>query len=168
MSIRKISVITLLLCFFNLQSFAEIKTEKKFKMWESQYMSKDGKKVCFAVSMPTNMSPKNLSRAESRIFVSFRPSESINNEISITGGYKYKKKSQVRVNVGNSNFKLEIKDNFAWLVSYDDEIRMIRAMKKSNKAKVIGISSRGNKTIDTYSLMGFTDAYNAARKNCRR
>ena len=91
MSIRKISVITLLLCFFNLQSFAEIKTEKKFKMWESQYMSKDGKKVCFAVSMPTNMSPKNLSRAESRIFVSFRPSESINNEISITGGYKYKK-----------------------------------------------------------------------------
>ena len=46
MSIRKISVIILLLCFFNLQSFAEIKTEKKFKMWESQYMSKDGKKVC--------------------------------------------------------------------------------------------------------------------------
>ena len=92
----------------------------------------------------------------------------INNEISITGGYKYKKKSQVRVNVGNSNFKLEIKDNFAWLVSYDDEIRMIRAMKKSNKAKVIGISSRGNKTTDTYSLMGFTNAYNAARKNCRK
>ena len=27
MSIRKISVLSLLLCFFNLQSFAEIKTE---------------------------------------------------------------------------------------------------------------------------------------------
>ena len=168
MSIRKISVLSLLLCFFNLQSFAEIKTEKKFKMWESQYMTKDGKKVCFAVSIPTDMLPKSLSRAESRIFVTFRPGENINNEISITGGYKYKKKSQVRVNVGNSNFKFEIKDNFAWLVSYDDEIRMIRAMKKSNKAKVIGISSRGNKTTDTYSLMGFTDAYNAARKNCRK
>ena len=69
MSIRKITILTLLLRFFNFQSFAEIKTEKKFKMWESQYMNKGGKKVCFAVSMPTNMSPKNLSRAESRIFV---------------------------------------------------------------------------------------------------
>ena len=88
--------------------------------------------------MPTNMSPKNLSRAESRIFISFRPSESINNEISITGGYKYKKKSQVRVNVGNSNFKLEIKDNFAWLINYDDEIRMIKAM-KNGKVFALGL-----------------------------
>ena len=168
MSIKKISILALLFYFINLHSYAVIKTEKKFKMWESQYMTKDGKKICFAVSMPTNMLPKNLSRAESRIFVSFRPGEKINNEISITGGYKYKKKSQVRVNVGNSNFKLEVKDNFAWLVSYDDEIKMIREMKKSNKAKVIGTSSRGNKTTDTYSLMGFTNAYNAARKNCRK
>ena len=77
-------------------------------------------------------------------------------------------KKNLKIVSKKNKFKLEIKDNFAWLVSYDDEIRMIRAMKKSNKAKVIGISSRGNKTIDTYSLMGFTNAYNAARKNCRR
>ena len=93
MSIKKISILALLLYFIKLNSYADIKTEKKFKMWESQYMTKDGKKICFAVSMPTNMLPKNLSRAESRIFVSFRPSEKINNEISITGGYKYKKKN---------------------------------------------------------------------------
>ena len=41
------------------------------------------------------------------------------------------------------------------------------AMKKANKAQVFGKSSRGNKTKDTYSLMGFTDAYNSARKNCK-
>ena len=40
-------------------------------------------------------------------------------------------------------------------------------MKKSNRAEVIGVSSRGNKTKDTYSLMGFTDAYNAAKKKCK-
>ena len=53
------------------------------------------------------------------------------------------------------------------MTTLDDEIKMIRAMKKANKAQVIGTSSRGNKTRDTYSLMGFTDAYNAARKNCK-
>ena len=40
-------------------------------------------------------------------------------------------------------------------------------LKKANKAHVIGKSSRGNKTRDTYSLMGFTDAYNSAKKNCK-
>jgi len=51
--------------------------------------------------------------------------------------------------------------------SLDEELKMIRTMKKSNKAEVIGVSARGNKTRDTYSLMGFTDAYNAAKSNCK-
>ena len=42
---------------------------------------------------------------------------------------------------------------FAWMTGLDDELRMIRAMKKANRAQVIGKSSRGNKTKDTYSLM---------------
>ena len=57
-------------------SVAQIKIEKKYKMWESQFV--EGKnKICFAVSMPTRMSPKNLNRAESRIFVTFRPGRGI-------------------------------------------------------------------------------------------
>ena len=76
------------------------------------------------------------------------------------------KKSDVNINVGNAQFKFETK-NFAWMTSLDDELKMIRAMKKANKAQVIGVSSRGNKTRDTYSMMGFTDAYNTARKNCK-
>ena len=102
-------------------------------------------KICFAVSIPTKMSPANLNRAESRIFVTFRPNDGVSNEISVTNGYPFKKKSDVNVNVGNAQFKFETKGNFAWMTSLDDELKMIRAMKKSNKAKVIGISSRGNK-----------------------
>jgi len=60
-----------------------------------------------------------------------------------------------------------VKGNFAWMESLDEELKMIRTMKKSNKAEVIGVSARGNKTRDTYSLMGFTDAYNAAKSNCK-
>ena len=41
-------------------------------------------------------------------------------------------------------------------------------MKKGNQAKVIGISARGNKTTDTYSLLGFTDAYNSAKNQCKK
>ena len=39
-------------------------------------------------------------------------------------------------------------------------------MKNGNKLKITGYSSRGTKTTDTYSLMGFTAAYNHISKSC--
>ena len=167
MSIKK-NLSTLLLLFLFTNSLgAQIKIQKKFKMWESQFSGEGKNKICFAVTMPTKMSPANLNRAESRIFVTFRPNDGISNEISVTNGYPFRKKSSVNVNVGNAQFKFETKGKFAWMTSLDDELKMIRAMKKANKAQVIGVSSRGNKTRDTYSMIGFTDAYNAAKKNCK-
>jgi hypothetical protein len=167
MSIKKVFLILIFSVLLNGSANAQIKIEKRFKMWESQFTEESGNKVCFAVSVPTKMSPANLNRAESRIFVTFRPKDGVSNEISVTNGYPFGKKSNVNVNVGNAQFKFETKGNFAWMTSLDEELKMIRAMKKANKAQVIGISSRGNKTRDTYSMIGFTDAYNAARKNCK-
>jgi hypothetical protein len=167
MSIKKVFLILIFAVLLNGNANAQIKIEKRFKMWESQFTEEASNKVCFAVSVPTKMSPANLNRAESRIFVTFRPKDGVSNEISVTNGYPFGKKSNVNVNVGNAQFKFETKGNFAWMTSLDEELKMIRAMKKANKAEVIGISSRGNKTRDTYSMIGFTDAYNAARKNCK-
>ena len=145
MPLKKIIPILIFSLFFMNNVNAEIKIEKRFKMWESQYSGKGKDKICFAVSIPTKMSPANLNRAESRIFVTFRPNDGVSNEISVTTGYPFKKKSDVNVNVGNAQFKFETKGNFAWMTSLDDELKMIRAMKKANKAQVIGVSSRGNK-----------------------
>ena len=114
------------------------------------------------------MQPKNLNRAESRIFVTFRPTETIRDEVSVTGGYPFKKNIPVDVSIVNSNFNFSSLEKFAWLPNKDDEIKIIRQMKKKNVAKVIGVSARGNKTIDTYSLLGFTDAYNSAKNKCKK
>ena len=39
-------------------------------------------------------------------------------------------------------------------------------MKKGNTMKVIGYSTRGTKTTDTYSLIGFTAAYKYISQIC--
>ena len=44
---------------------------------------------------------------------------------------------------------------------------MIRAMKRGSKMTVVGTSSRGTKTTDTYSLSGFTKAKGVIDKNCK-
>jgi hypothetical protein len=118
--------------------------------------------------MPIKKEPGNLNRAESRMFVTFRTKANIRDEISVTSGYPYKKDEKVNVTVNDNNFVFESSENFAWLTSKDQEIKIINLMKKKNDAKVIGISARGNKTTDTYSLLGFTDAYNSAKNKCKK
>ena len=39
-------------------------------------------------------------------------------------------------------------------------------MKKGNKMKVVGFSSRGTKTTDIYSLVGFSAAYTYISNLC--
>ena len=44
--------------------------------------------------------------------------------------------------------------------------KMIRTMKKGSRIMVSGYNSSGSQTIDHYSLLGFTKAYNEAKKSC--
>ena len=55
----------------------------------------------------------------------------------------------------------------AYAESEEDDIAMIRAMKRGSKMTVVGTSSRGTKTTDTYSLSGFTKTKNLIDKTCK-
>ena len=39
-------------------------------------------------------------------------------------------------------------------------------MKKGSRIMVTGFNKSGSQTIDHYSLLGFTKAYNVAKKSC--
>ena len=39
-------------------------------------------------------------------------------------------------------------------------------MKKGSRIMIIGYNEKGSQTIDHYSLLGFTKAYNTAKKAC--
>ena len=72
---------------------AEPKSVGKYKNWET-FVYNDGKdKICFAQTIPLERSPKNFKREQSRLFVTFRKSEKIKNEISVTSGHEYKSSS---------------------------------------------------------------------------
>lgn len=168
MSVKKIIVFIFISFFIHFKVSADIKIAGKFKNWESHY-TEDGKDlVCFALSRPIKMEPKNLNRAEARVFVTFRTKNNIQDEVSITSGYPYKKDVKVNLNVANDSFSFVSSDNFAWLPNKDYEIKLVSLMKKKNDLKLVGTSARGNKTTDTYSLLGFTDAYNSAKNKCKK
>ena len=166
MSLRVLLFSIICLLSFEQKIFSQIKLDGQFKNWTAQNTNINGQQVCYAVSSPIASDPKTLNRAESRIFVSFRANDKIQNEISVTSGYNYKASSKVNLAIEKREFNFETEDNFAWLTKYEDEISLIELMRKSTQAKVTATSVRGTKTIDTFSLNGFSDAYEAAKKKC--
>ena len=167
MSIKKIILVVLFSFIFNTVNAEEnLKSIGKFKDWESFILSQEGSKICFAQSIPVIRAPKKLKREPSRLFVSFRPAENIKNEISVTNGYEFKIKAPVSAKSGKKSYDLFSKGNFAWVVDSKDEKKLIGTMKKASRLMIIGNTKKGDQTTDHYSMMGFTKAYNAAKKSC--
>tara|TARA_S200000501_G_scaffold214142_1_gene201082 strand:- start:186 stop:686 length:501 start_codon:yes stop_codon:yes gene_type:complete len=162
--IFKIIFITLL---FGSVSFAEeLKKVGTFKDWEAIVVSNEGKKVCFAQSKPVLQSPKKNER-DARLFVTFRPSEKISDEVSTTSGYEYNNQNSITAASGKSKYKFDIaQDNFAWISSNKIEKKVVKTMKRASRLMVTGYNESGSQTIDHYSLMGFSKAYSAAKKSC--
>ena len=167
MSVKKI-LLLILFSFICSISYGEenLKSIGKFKEWESFVLSQEGSKICFAQSKPVIRAPKKLKREPSRLFVSFRPSENIKNEISVTNGYEFKLKAPVEAKSGKKSYDLYSKGRFAWVVDNKDEAKLIVTMKKASRLMIIGNTDKGDQTTDHYSMMGFTKAYKTAKKSC--
>ena len=152
--------------FHSLTTAEEVKKIGKFKDWETMILKNDSELVCFTQTRPVLQSPKNNPR-EARLFVTFRPNEKIIDEISITSGYEFNNKNSVIAKSGKSKYKFDIfQDNFAWMADNKKEKKMIKTMKKGSRIMITGYNQKGSQTIDNYSLLGFTKAYTAAKKNC--
>ena len=167
MSLIKNFIILLFITTFAGQVNAEeVKKMGTHKDWETYVMNDEKGKVCFAQSKPVLQAPKNNPR-EARLFISFRPGENIVNEISVTSGYEYNEKNAITARSGKNKYKFDIiQKSFAWMTSNKLEKKMIKIMKTGSRIMVTGHSQNGSQTIDHYSLLGFTKAYNATKANC--
>ena len=164
--IKKILFITFITIFINQASAEEIKKMGKHKDWETYIINSKGNKVCFAQSKPVLQSPKTSQR-DARLFITFRPSDKISDEISITAGYDFNTKNSITATSGKHKYKFDIaQQGFAWIADNKVEKKMIKTMKKGSRIMITGYNQKGSQTIDHYSLLGFTKAYNASRKAC--
>ena len=165
MLFKKILILVYLL-IFSASAFANTpRSTGKYKNWQSFTAETDEGKICFAETLPTKRAPAAVKRGKSKLFVAFRPSENIKDEISITSGHEYKA-STVTAKSGKRSYSFFSKENFAWILDDQEERKFIQLMKKATDVIVKARTVKGAETTDHYSMMGFTKAYNAAKKNC--
>jgi len=118
---------------------------------------------CYIASFPIDSDiPEGKQRGDVYILV-YRINNNPETIIQINSGYPYKSDEAVNVKIDKKNYEFFADEDSAW-TNNDNEV--IYAMKKGIKLSVYGVSSRGTKTIDTYTLKGFTSAYNQLTKDC--
>lgn len=129
-------------------------------------------KECWAISAPIETvntkdgKPAQVRRSDINLFVTFRPGKT--GEISFAGGYTFKEGSSVDmvVNTG-AKFKLFTSGEGAWAGSSDEDTKIIAALKAGGDVTITGMSGRGTKTQDKFSLMGFSASMDEAAKRCQ-
>lgn len=129
-------------------------------------------KECWSVSTPTETVNTRdgrvvaANRGEILLMVFYRPEAGANGQVAFTGGYPFRDGSQVSVEISGTAYSLFTDGDWAWPASPADDAKLVAAMKRGSSAVVTGVSSRGTRTKDTFSLLGFTAATEDAEKRC--
>ena len=142
----------------------------QFGTWGAYSAMPNGKKVCFALAKPSSSktNPPNRPRDPAYAFVSTRPAEKVNNEVSVMIGYALKPGSESSVEVGGAAFAMYTQGDGLWIKNAAEEERMVEAMRKSADLVVKGVSAKGTETTDTFSLKGLAQALDRISQDCRR
>ena len=165
MVVKKIFLLITLVIFSSSAYANTPRSTGKYKNWESFVAETEKGKICFAQTIPTKRAPGAIQRDQSKLFVTFRPGENIKDEISVTSGHDYKS-STVTASSGKKRYSFFSQKNFAWLLDDREEKNFIKLMKKATNLIVKARTTKGAETTDHYSMMGFTKAYNTAKKTC--
>ena len=110
--------------------------------------------------------PENKIRGDNYILV-YRIIGNDQNIVQIEAGYDYNTEKNILVKIDNTDFDfytVEDSPDSAWT---DDDNKVIYAMKKGLSLIITGESSRGTITNDSYSLNGFTAAFNDLMNECK-
>ena len=145
-------------------------------------MSSANPKECWAVTGANIEKAKHyrkgvqvddVNRGEgTQLYATFTQSaEQTGSWLAFTGGdYQFDNNTPVSLSIGGQEFKLFIANDkergWAYTSGTIDEA-IIKLFKAGDVANLTSVSARGTTSVDEISLMGFTAAYEAAKKACK-
>lgn len=132
------------------------------------YVSQSGRsRLCFALSQPKERLPKGLNRDPAHLFVSFRPTDNVRNEVAVMMGFSAQDGSEAEAVAGQDSFRFVTKGDHAWMANPAQEGQFVTTLQRGGNLVFKATSRRGNALTDRYSLQGFAAALDRARKECQ-
>ena len=168
---RGLAAMSMLLCA-GVATAQDSSTARVDAMTDWSVFEEASPKECWAVTtFKESVNTKDgrvvaMTRGEILLMVFFRPEAGVTGQVAFTGGYPFAPGSTVNVRIGDTEFEMYTEGEWAWPATPQDDVKLITSMKRGSDAVLTAVSSRGTKTQDTFSLLGFTAALEDAEKRC--
>lgn len=154
------------LVFFSLSlELSAQELQRKFQDWNVFKVQRGDQTVCYTASIPIKSDGNYDKRGEPFFLVTNIENDA--DEISVSSGFIFNKKSDVEVSFGSKKFYLFPYRAMAWCNDKNDDIEVIKEMQKHEEMVIVGIARDGKIANDTYSLIGFAQAYQNMKEICR-
>ena len=147
-----------------------------YRDWDAFTLAtEDGDTICYVISIPKEMTPKNVNHGSIYVTVTHKPRLKIQDEVNIVVGYRFRSGSTTTAIIGSTQHRFFTEEcklderrvgGCAWMPTPREDGQVVASMKGGNAMVIRSTSARGTNTRYRFSLMGFTAAYNAMNKAC--
>jgi invasion protein IalB len=126
------------------------------------------KPVCYMAAPPVKSDGKYAKRDQPFFMITNRPAENSFNVVSFIAGYDYDVRKPVMLKIDDTDFVLVPNKDMAWAPDQNADNRVSDAIQRGKTMTIIGMSSRGTKTEDTFDLSGSAKAFDAISDACTK
>jgi invasion protein IalB len=133
----------------------------KFDDWTAVTREEGGQTVCYAFTYPTASVPKQSGRGKPVLTVTQRPSG--RDAVAFSAGFAFASNAETNLQVEQTSLPFYTAGRFAFA---RDGAAAVEAFRKGREATMRSPASRGTQVSDTFSLSGFSAAYDAISKAC--
>ena len=137
--------------------------------WTAYVYHDPNGKICYITTTPTKSQGKYTKRGDIFLYVTHNSGAAKYDVVDAVTGYTYKKGSKPTIQIDkNKAITLVPVSDTAWAKDAATDTKLVAQMKKGSTAVLKGTSTRGTLTTDTFSLKGFSKAYQSIQKACGR
>lgn len=139
-----------------------------FGAWYAMTSGEGGEKLCYAISGPQVSLGKIPGRGEVGVMVTHLDGGTVRDQVSVALGFEPSKSKPTKVKVDkNGNFNMRLTDgDRVWIREASLDRKLVTQMRRGDNLIVSGLSSKGVASQDTFSLEGFSKAYEAISQAC--
>ncbi|MDN5247905.1 MAG: invasion associated locus B family protein [Wolbachia endosymbiont of Tyrophagus putrescentiae] len=154
------------LLFFSVSAFAsvtDVQLKEKHRDWHVYTALEDGEKICYMVSYP-----KKEGETDRKPYITVSYIDDKIDEVSVTSGFQYDREP-ITLHIDRKiKYMLPIIDGgFAWAEDTKTDRDLVLRM-KGGLSMVVSGKKKGTTINDTYSLLGFQNAYKKMHELCKK
>lgn len=159
-------LITIILFFIGTLNLSASTPVSIHKDWTLFKIVEGGKEICYIASLPIKKEGTYKKRGEPYVIVT-RGKKAAYDEISLSSGFIFDPDKDIEVSILKRKFPMFSDEEKAWTYDRNDDVEMVKQMKAGAKMYVLSYSKFGTTANDTYSLLGFNDAYEKMINLCK-